>query len=846
MTLLLAVCAVLTAILTVYALGHYLCALAFAAREKSVPPAGRPEDRVAVLIPAKDEAERAVRAILSARRQDHAGPVDVFLLVKDASDSSIPFLRSLYPGAPLDIDSARSPLIDGPGLVELERTPDRRVFVAFTGSDAKSTKVNWVVPHVEARWTAILDADHQAEPGWLRTSVAMLQQSGARAVQGRRAPLSALGFFPLWDSLHQHVGCELFNEAFSSIGLTVFFTGSTAVIDTDLLREQPLGTSITEDIDFSYGLLNRGIRFAHNPHAGSSEEVSPNLYSFLARRRRWANGHTAAFLRHLRAGATEPMGLAQRIQFLHHGSHYMVSLVVFALHLAIGVHFVGVLSLSSAIAALLTGILAGAWISRGQRTANGVGRAAEVAVLTAWVFPAVVIAMNLTQAFMVSDPARAALPIPYVLQAAGLVGLVAPLVVLVTGLAGFGQLGLGTFILVVLTYPLAFYVDLCGVLLGMSDWMLGQARWRPVARARPVASQKITIAGPISLLTPRHIMESWSVRNVLGLSNETIKMRLAMPRPSRLFLSGTIVLVFVAGVFYSPGELLGPAQGDCRRLVSDTDPWILPPRKLDGFCSGAQVDEGTRTGTFTQIRTDDFKTFDANYWDRLDDTFFCNLSTYSPDNATVGPGGLTLTLDGTPRGGKQATAGAIATKKNATYTYGRFEAVMKPSKTSGVLTALFLYRFDPWQEIDLEFAGTDTTRLLANVYYNPGEEGDLYNYGMHGTPAVIDLGFDASLDFHHYAIEWEANEIRWLVDGKLVHVRKEGRPTPIPHLPMRLHVSQWPNCSEKLVGPFSTDALPATTRIRSLTISDWHAAPFRGLLSRGDESEWRKNAGWIR
>jgi hypothetical protein len=39
------------------------------------------------------------------------------------------------------------------------------------------------------------------------------------------------------------------------------------------------------------------------------------------------------------------------------------------------------------------------------------------------------------------------------------------------------------------------------------------------------------------------------------------------------------------------------------------------------------------------------------------------------------------------------------------------------------------------------------------------------------SPVLIDLEFDASVDFHRYAIEWNPSGIRCFVDGELVFTR---------------------------------------------------------------------------
>ena len=98
----------------------------------------------------------------------------------------------------------------------------------------------------------------------------------------------------------------------------------------------------------------------------------------------------------------------------------------------------------------------------------------------------------------------------------------------------------------------------------------------------------------------------------------------------------------------------------------------------------------------------------------------------------------------------------------------------------GVITGFFLHRDSPRQEIDVEIVGKRTDCLLVNVFYNPGTEGARFDYGYRGAPSIIGLGFDASESTHRYAIEWGPSEIRWLVDGRLIHERVNWDPTPIP------------------------------------------------------------------
>jgi beta-glucanase (GH16 family) len=160
---------------------------------------------------------------------------------------------------------------------------------------------------------------------------------------------------------------------------------------------------------------------------------------------------------------------------------------------------------------------------------------------------------------------------------------------------------------------------------------------------------------------------------------------------------------------------------------------------------------------------------------------------------------------------REYTAASICSRDQ--YLFGRFEAIIRASDVPGIVTGFFLHRNSPHQEIDIEIAGNRPDRLLLNVFYNPGDEGTPFNYGYRGAPVYIELGFDASKASHRYAIEWNPNEICWLVDKRLVHRRTIWDPTPIPHLPMALHVNVWPCRSVHLAGKLRNRCLPATATI---------------------------------
>ena len=172
-------------------------------------------------------------------------------------------------------------------------------------------------------------------------------------------------------------------------------------------------------------------------------------------------------------------------------------------------------------------------------------------------------------------------------------------------------------------------------------------------------------------------------------------------------------------------------------------------------------------------------------------------------------------------GVRDFSAAAISSRDN--FLYGRFETTLQATNVPGLVTGFFLHRLSPRQEIDIEIAGNCPTWLIANVFYNPGAEGAKFDYGYRGTPAIISLGFDASKAAHRFAIEWDPCEIRWFVDGELVHYRAEWNPTPIPHLPMTLHANTWPSRSTELAGSLALRALPASSFVRCIGIDAFKA-----------------------
>ncbi len=103
------------------------------------------------------------------------------------------------------------------------------------------------------------------------------------------------------------------------------------------------------------------------------------------------------------------------------------------------------------------------------------------------------------------------------------------------------------------------------------------------------------------------------------------------------------------------------------------------------------------------------------------------------------------------------------------YGYGDYEVRMKPTSSGGTASTFFVCTGDydewpdgtknPWDEIDIEFLGKDTTQVQFNYFAN----------GVGGHEHMYKLGFDASKEFHNYGFRWAEDYITWFVDGEPVY-----------------------------------------------------------------------------
>jgi len=266
-------------------------------------------------------------------------------------------------------------------------------------------------------------------------------------------------------------------------------------------------------------------------------------------------------------------------------------------------------------------------------------------------------------------------------------------------------------------------------------------------------------------------------------------------------------------------------------LRSDPSPWIAASKGWHGIALADAPGDSAR-----ELSQHHFAGLDSSLWMLREDTFPSNLALFTRNNYAMDADGtarLTIRKEQTPV--REFTSAALCSRHR--YLYGRFVGEVRPVSTPGVITGMFLHRNSPRQEIDIEFIGKDTCKMLVNVFYNPGIEGSRMEYGYRGTPTLVDLGFDASEDFHEYEIDWSETSIRWRVDGRLVYERANWDPTPIPHLPMQFNFNLWHSRSRALAGRLNVTDLPTSAELRALLVCSRQVEHRK--LERGDSNQRR-------
>jgi cellulose synthase/poly-beta-1,6-N-acetylglucosamine synthase-like glycosyltransferase len=452
-------------------------------RRVDTPPAGEasePQGSVLVLVPSHHEGVALIDTVRTLVAQQYGDAISVCVLVEDFRDASVAALRGVFAGRSTEDEGRIEVLVD---------EPLRQVRVVATGHRAKHHKLNHAIGRFSSDFVAILDADHRAQPTWIRGALRTLAREDAAAVQCRKRPLGTDRVAQVWDALLSHTVFELFNRAASARAGRVSFTGSTAVFRRDVLAGVRFADCITEDTWLTLTLTLAGARIVYDPQVGSVEETTPNLRSFVLRRRRWAAGHTHAFLAHARALLRGPVPARTRFEAFFLGQFYVVAGAVQVFFAAQGLY--DFLQATPAVRGLALLVSAGLGVPLAFHLSWRRGTLRRDAVLcTLAIAPHVSMAGALffrlfereTFYFLTSFPHQGAL------WAAQAVLLVGGLGAVVLAWALLRPVPARELLVFLVTLPLVVFFELLGALLGLADLVLGHREWSPIDRTHEYSS----------------------------------------------------------------------------------------------------------------------------------------------------------------------------------------------------------------------------------------------------------------------------------------------------------------------------------------------------------------------
>lgn len=184
--------------------------------------------------------------------------------------------------------------------------------------------------------------------------------------------------------------------------------------------------------------------------------------------------------------------------------------------------------------------------------------------------------------------------------------------------------------------------------------------------------------------------------------------------------------------------------------------------------------------------------------------------TWRKDNCTFENGKMQLIIDRDTEEDAATPYSGAEYRSRDFYGYGRYEVSMKAIKNDGVVSSFFTYTGEsdnnPWDEIDIEILGKDTTKVQFNYFTN----------GVGNHEYLYDLGFDSSEDFHTYAFEWHKDKIVWFVDGTEAYTATEN----LPVTESRIMMNAW--CGTGVDGwlnAFDDSSLPLTAEYESISFT---------------------------
>jgi endo-1,3-1,4-beta-glycanase ExoK len=242
--------------------------------------------------------------------------------------------------------------------------------------------------------------------------------------------------------------------------------------------------------------------------------------------------------------------------------------------------------------------------------------------------------------------------------------------------------------------------------------------------------------------------------------------------------------------------------------------------------SAGAVDTGVDGGgdPFVLSWQDDFDTLNTSAWQLQNFTFGGNEAQFTPQNAAVANGILTISLTPNPNSTTEPYWG-VEMRSAKTLTYGKVSARMRFATGSGVVSGLVLF-YTPypncnWNEIDIEHLGdsSNSSQLNCQVYLGTPTPSCTTSVSPTQDPQVVDLGVNAETDFHQYDIEWTPAGVRTFIDG--TPLRTWTAHANLLNLPETVLFTIWASSAASWAGPLTSTSAPTSADVDWIKVYDW-------------------------
>jgi cellulose synthase/poly-beta-1,6-N-acetylglucosamine synthase-like glycosyltransferase len=263
---------------TIYHTPIVLAAILSRKREDE-PPRKEDAPKISVIVPVKDDARVAERALHSILLQDYPRDKIEVIIVDGSREEVSGKVRSILGGLPMSVKYVR------------EEKPN-----------GKPSALNRALPYATGQVIAVLDADNMLDREAFKNAVKYFADPRVKAVQGVIDSLNEK------DSAWTKVASKeemLWNRVLlrgrSKLGLFTPLSGSCFFVSSEALRKVGgFPNTLAEDLDLSLKLVKQGYWIVYAEDVRGMWETPRTLRALVVQRRRWYRGYMESLLRNWR------------------------------------------------------------------------------------------------------------------------------------------------------------------------------------------------------------------------------------------------------------------------------------------------------------------------------------------------------------------------------------------------------------------------------------------------------------------------------------------------------------------------------------------------------------------